>query len=173
VNESAGPSQSPDARRPRGQRYENINASLIPESVRFQTQFQLSCETPLAEVLERGSMLNVFGVSTFKHSIDQSRRFTMRSKLAFSALVVASLIGSTYAASAQSQPTSGASSQGNVGPGASQGMNKNMDKSGSGMTTGSGSGMQSGSSTDRPTRANPSSQGNVGPGTNQAGSMSK
>ena len=42
----------------------------------------------------------------------------MRSKLAISALVVASLFGATAIASAQTQPAPGASSQGNVGPGA-------------------------------------------------------
>src|ERR1700712_3922387 len=96
----------------------------------------------------------------------------MRSKLAFSALVVASLVGSTFAASAQSQPSSGASSQGNVGPGATQSDMKNGSGSGttgSGMTTGSGSGNSGGMA--KSTTKNPSSQGNVGPGTNQAGSM--
>ena len=61
---------------------------------------------------------------------------------------------------AQSQPTSGASSQGNVGPGAaagSQSMDKGMDMK-KGTTTGSAQGK-------RPA-ANPSSSGNVGPGTN-------
>jgi hypothetical protein len=42
----------------------------------------------------------------------------MRSKLAISALVVASLLGATAIASAQTQPAPGASSEGNVGPGA-------------------------------------------------------
>jgi len=42
----------------------------------------------------------------------------MRSKLAISALVVASLFGATAIASAQMQPAPGASSEGNVGPGA-------------------------------------------------------
>jgi pentapeptide MXKDX repeat protein len=40
----------------------------------------------------------------------------VRSKLALSALVVASLFGSTVIASAQTQPAAGASSEGNVGP---------------------------------------------------------
>ena len=40
----------------------------------------------------------------------------MRSKLAISALVVASLFGATAIASAQMQPAPGASSEGNVGP---------------------------------------------------------
>ena len=38
----------------------------------------------------------------------------MRSKLAISALVVASLFGTTAIASAQTQPTAGASSEGNA-----------------------------------------------------------
>lgn len=42
----------------------------------------------------------------------------MRSKLAISAVVVASLFGATAIASAQTQPAPGASSSGNVGPGA-------------------------------------------------------
>jgi uncharacterized low-complexity protein len=42
----------------------------------------------------------------------------MRSKLAISALVVASLLGATAIVSAQTQPAPGASSEGNVGPGA-------------------------------------------------------
>jgi hypothetical protein len=58
----------------------------------------------------------------------------MRSKLAISALVVASLFGSTLIASAQSQPAPGASSEGNVGPGASSDKKTKHEK---GMTTGS------------------------------------
>jgi hypothetical protein len=96
----------------------------------------------------------------------------MRSKLAFSALVVASLVGSTFAASAQSQPAPGASGQGNVGPGTTQSEMKNGK---SGMTTGSGmnsgTGMNNAKSSSKTTGANPSGQGNVGPGTNQAGSI--
>ena len=42
----------------------------------------------------------------------------MLSKLALSALVVASLVGMTSVAPAQTQPAPGASSEGNVGPGA-------------------------------------------------------
>lgn len=42
----------------------------------------------------------------------------MRSKLAISAVVVASLFSATAIASAQTQPAPGASSSGNVGPGA-------------------------------------------------------
>src|SRR5260370_17407528 len=57
----------------------------------------------------------------------------MRSKLAISALVVASLFGSTLIVSAQSQPAPGASSEGNVGPGATSGKKTKHEK---GMTTG-------------------------------------
>jgi hypothetical protein len=60
--------------------------------------------------------------------------FFMRSKLAISALVVASLFGSTLMASAQTQPAPGASSEGNVGPGAASGKKTKHEK---GMTTGS------------------------------------
>src|SRR5258708_38077135 len=80
----------------------------------------------------------------------------MRSKLAFAALVVASLFGSTLIASAQSQPAPGASSEGNAGPGATSGEKTKHEK---GMTTGSSkrSGANEGDA------ANPSGQGNVGP----------
>ena len=54
----------------------------------------------------------------------------MRSKLAISALVVASLFGATAIASAQTQPAPGASSERNVGPGATK---SNMKP---GVTTG-------------------------------------
>src|ERR1700694_4416189 len=82
----------------------------------------------------------------------------MRSKLAMSALVVASLFGSTLIASAQSQPAPGASSEGNVGPGATSGKKTKHEK---GMTTGSStrSGAKKGGV------ANPSGQDNVGSGT--------
>ena len=82
----------------------------------------------------------------------------MRSKLAISALVVASLFGSTLIASAQSQPAPGASSEGNVGPDASSGKKTKHEK---GMTTGSS--RRSGA--DKGDAANPSGQGNVGPKT--------
>ena len=82
----------------------------------------------------------------------------MRSKLAISALVVASLFGSTRIASAQSQPAPGASSEGNVGPGATSGKKTKHEK---GMTTGSSrrSGANKGDA------ASPSGQGNVDPDT--------
>jgi hypothetical protein len=80
----------------------------------------------------------------------------MGSKLAISALVVASLLGGTAIASAQTQPAPGASSEGNVGPGAT----------GSHMKSGKG---MSGSSAKR----NPSGEGNVGPGTDNNSGMNK
>jgi hypothetical protein len=82
----------------------------------------------------------------------------MRSKLVISALVVASLFGSTLIVSAQSQPAPGASSEGNVGPGATSGKKTKHEK---GMTTGSSrrSGAAKGDA------ANPSGQGNVEPET--------
>ena len=90
----------------------------------------------------------------------------MRSKLALSALVVASLFGATAIASAQTQPAPGASSEGNVGPGVTKPGMKSKD----GMTTGAGTsqgGMNKGDA------RNPSGQGNVGPGTdNNAGKNS-
>ena len=81
----------------------------------------------------------------------------MRSKLAIPALVVASLFGSTLIASAQSQPTPGASSEGNVGPGATSGKKTKHEK---GMTTGS-----SRRSSAKGDAVNPSGQGNVDPDT--------
>jgi hypothetical protein len=83
--------------------------------------------------------------------------FYMRSKLAFSALVVASLFGSTLIASAQSQPAPGASSEGSVGPGAISGKKTKHEK---GMTTGSTtrSGAKKGDG------ANPSDQDDAGSG---------
>jgi hypothetical protein len=83
----------------------------------------------------------------------------MRSKLAISVLVVASLLGGTAIASAQTQPAPGGSSEGNVGPGAT-GSHMKSSKVKSGGTTGMNKGM-SGSSAKR----NPSGEGNVGPGT--------
>src|ERR1700674_4913899 len=81
--------------------------------------------------------------------------FLMRSKLAISALVVASLFGSTLIASAQNQPAPGASSEGNVGPGATSGKKAKHEK---GMTTGSStrSGAKKGDA------ANPSDQDGSG-----------
>jgi hypothetical protein len=85
----------------------------------------------------------------------------MRSKLAVSTLVVASLFGATAIASAHSQPAPGASSEGNVGPGAT--------KMKSGTTTGTG--MNKGmAGSNKGDARNPSGQGNVGPRTdNNAG----
>jgi hypothetical protein len=81
----------------------------------------------------------------------------MRSKLVVSGLVVASLFGSTLIASAQSQPAPGASSEGNVGPGATSGKKTKHEK---GMTTGSSthSGAKKGGA------ANPSDQDDAGSG---------
>jgi len=61
-------------------------------------------------------------------------------------------------AMAQSQPTSGASSEGNVGPGAASGMTSKPSNMKKGTTTGSAN--------SKGMAANPSSSGNVGPGTN-------
>ena len=73
------------------------------------------------------------------------------------------LLLSTGSVFAQMQPAPGASSQGNVGPGATKSMTKhtNMNKHNmiKGMTTGDATGKMKSSSS-------PSSMGNVGPGTN-------
>ena len=63
----------------------------------------------------------------------------MRSKLTLTALVAVSLLGTTAIASAQTQPAPGASSEGDVGPGAT-----NSKKVKSGTTTGAGAGMTGG-----------------------------
>jgi hypothetical protein len=96
-------------------------------------------------------------------SFNLRRILTMRSKLTLTALVAVSLLGTTAIASAQTQPAPGASSEGDVGPGAT-----NSKKVKSGTTTGAGAGMTGGS--NRGDARNPSGQGNVGPGTdNNAG----
>jgi hypothetical protein len=83
----------------------------------------------------------------------------MRSKLAISALVVASLFGSTLIASAQSQPAPGASREGNVGPGATSGKKTKHEK---GMTTGK----SARSGANKGGAANPSDQDDAGSGAN-------
>lgn len=88
----------------------------------------------------------------------------MRSKFAISALVVASLMGGTAIASAQTQPAPGGSSEGNVGPGAT-GSHMKSGKMKSGATTGMNKGM-SGSA-----KRNPSGEGNVAPGTDKNSGM--
>jgi uncharacterized low-complexity protein len=85
----------------------------------------------------------------------------MRSRLALSALVAASFFGVTAIAVAQTTPAPGASSEGNVGPGAT-GHKMKSGMTGSGTTTGSGMTHSKKGSAAR----NPSSEGNVGPGTN-------
>jgi hypothetical protein len=81
----------------------------------------------------------------------------MRSKFAVSALVIAALAGATTLASAQMQPAPGASSEGNVGPGATKSTGKMKS------TTTTGSAMKQG--INKGDARNPSGQGNVGPGT--------
>ena len=81
----------------------------------------------------------------------------MRSTLAISALIVTSLFGSTLIASAQMQPAPGASSEGNVGPGATSGKKTKHEK---GMTTGS----SKHSGTNKGGAATPSDQDKAGSG---------
>ncbi len=76
----------------------------------------------------------------------------MRSKLAISALVVASLFGATAIASAQTQPPAGASNEDNAGPATSKMKSSSTksekmktSKAKSGTTTGMGSGSRKGS----------------------------
>ena len=95
----------------------------------------------------------------------------MRSKLAISALVVTSLFGATAIASAQTQPAPGASSEGNVGPGATGTKMKSGKMKSSKMKSGATTGMNPSSA--KGSMHNPSGQGNVGPGTgNDAGTNS-
>jgi len=68
----------------------------------------------------------------------------MQSKLAISALVAASLFGATAIASAQTQPAPGASSEGNVGPGATDSKMKSGKMKSSKMKSGTTTGMSTG-----------------------------
>ncbi|WP_027583941.1 hypothetical protein [Bradyrhizobium sp. Ai1a-2] len=78
----------------------------------------------------------------------------MKKIILASACVLALSAGGALAQ--QAQPAPGASSQGNVGPGATPHATTHPSKKG--MTTGAGGGSSR--------AASPSSQGNVGPGTN-------
>jgi len=97
----------------------------------------------------------------------QSKEFPMKKTILACACALLLSTGSVFA---QAQPAPGASSEGNVGPGATKSTTKhtnmkttkhtNMKK---GTTTGTATGkMRSGSSSS----SAPSSMGNVGPGTN-------
>lgn len=79
----------------------------------------------------------------------------MKKLIIASACIIALSTGGAFA---QSQPAPGASSEGNVGPGATSAP-KHVKK---GVTTGVGSGSVRHS---KRISANPSSEGNVGPGT--------
>jgi hypothetical protein len=91
----------------------------------------------------------------------------MKKIILASACVLALSMGGAFA---QTQPAPGASSEGNVGPGASKGTRQGMTNSGGmkkGMTTGQGSGKSSGKSSGKikGMSGDTSSEGNVGPGT--------
>jgi len=90
----------------------------------------------------------------------QSKEFPMKKIILACACA---LLLSTGGAFAQMQPAPGASSEGNVGPGATKSTTKhtNMKK---GTTTGMATGKKKAGSS---TSSNPSSVGNVGPGTKQ------
>jgi hypothetical protein len=90
----------------------------------------------------------------------QSKEFPMKKTILACACA---LLLSTGGAFAQMQPAPGASSEGNVGPGATKSTTKhtNMKK---GTTTGMATGKKKAGSS---TSSNPSSVGNVGPGTKQ------
>jgi hypothetical protein len=92
----------------------------------------------------------------------------MRPKFVLAALVAVSFIGAPGVATAQTQtqPAPGASSEGNVGPGAANSKMKAGTTTGAGMNNGM-AGFNKGDA------RNPSGQGNVGPGTdNNAGKNS-
>jgi hypothetical protein len=88
----------------------------------------------------------------------------MRSKLAISALVVASLFGSTLIASSQSQPAPGVSGEGNVGPGTTSGKDTKHETA---MTAGS----STRSGADKGDARNPSddNKGDAGVSSDQVG----
>ena len=102
---------------------------------------------------EQNRMLEVWS-----DSCNPTETFLMRSKLAISALVVASLFGSTLIAAAQYQTAPGASSEGTVSPGATRGKKTQHEK---GMTTGSS---MRGGAAQKGGAANPSDQDNAGSG---------
>jgi hypothetical protein len=83
----------------------------------------------------------------------------MKKIILASACVLALSAGGAFA---QNQPAPGASSEGNVGPGATKGMHQGMTNDGmkKGMTTG-----QSGKTKTKGMTGDTSSEGNVGPGT--------
>jgi hypothetical protein len=93
-----------------------------------------------------------------KFALNQQELWIMKKLMIASACALALSMGGAFA---QSQPAPGASSKGNVGPGATETKKptKHMKK---GMTTGMGAGTAS----RKGISANPSSSGNVGPGTN-------
>jgi hypothetical protein len=89
--------------------------------------------------LRRGTQ---FRLASFdSRIIDPEQEILMRSKLAISALVVASLFGATAIASAQTQPAPGASSEGNVGPGVTNPKMKSGKMKTSRMKAGTTTGM--------------------------------
>jgi hypothetical protein len=88
----------------------------------------------------------------------QSKEFPMKKTILACACA---LLLSTGGAFAQMQPAPGASSEGNVGPGATKSTTKHMKK---GTTTGMATGKKKAGSSSS---SNPSSVGNVGPGTKQ------
>jgi uncharacterized low-complexity protein len=91
----------------------------------------------------------------------ESRSSFMQSRFAVSALVVASLLGATAIASAQTQPAPGASSEGNVGPDATAPKMKSHNTKTTKMKTGTTTGM---SSHTRHAAPHPAGQGNAGTG---------
>jgi hypothetical protein len=88
----------------------------------------------------------------------------MRSKLALAALVAASFVGVTTMASAQTQPAAGASSEGNVGPGATDNAKMTKSKKVSSKKSSSTTGMS---------KSKSSGQGATDSGADTGGGMSK
>jgi hypothetical protein len=88
----------------------------------------------------------------------------MRSKLALAALVAASFVGVTTMASAQTQPAPGASSEGNVGPGATDNTKMTKSKKMSSKKSSTTTGMS---------KSKPTGQGATDSGAATGGGMSK
>jgi hypothetical protein len=88
----------------------------------------------------------------------------MRSNIIMTAIVAASLAGSTMIAAAQTQPAPGASGQGEVGPNATHSKMKMKSNRMEHATTGSASHRMR-NSNHAMTRPDPTGQGSAGPGT--------
>ena len=132
-------------------------------AVSFERRFSVSpSRRHFPNIRRRPTIGFAQSASNRSASCNPTETFLMRSKLAISAFVVASLFGSTLIASAQNQTAPGASSAGTVTPGATRGMKTQQEKD---MTTGSNT--RSGA-TQKGGAVNPSDRDDSGSG---AGTM--